>query len=86
MGVDGWHSLKIYGSLWEAELDAGRLESAGIPSVLDRRGAVGVLGPGHPGASVFGVSLLVPDEKADQAREVLGLDVPQAEVETSDEE
>ncbi len=86
MGVDGWHSLKVYGSLWEAELDAGRLESAGIPSVLDRRGAVGILGPGHPGASVFGVSLLVPDEQAEQAREILGLDVTPAEAESSDEE
>jgi len=67
----GWHNIATYGSLWEAELDAGRLESAGIPSVIDRRGAVGVLGPGHPGASVFGVSLLVPDDLAEEARKVL---------------
>ncbi len=39
-----WETVGTYGSLYEAEIAAGRLEDSGIPSRLDKRGAVGLFG------------------------------------------
>ncbi len=73
MTIEGWQIIATYGSIWDCELDAGRLEDAGIPNLIDRRGAVGITGPGLAGGtSLFGVTLLVPDEHADEARRILG--------------
>lgn len=69
----GWQPVATYGALYEAEMAQGRLESSGIPSRIDRRGAVGIFGPGHEGRSVLGVALLVPSNRLDEAREALDL-------------
>ncbi len=55
-----WETVGTYGSLYEAEIAAGRLEDSGIPSRLDKRGAVGLFGPGFEGKTVRGVAILVP--------------------------
>ena len=67
----GWFALAGYGAVYEAEVAAGRLESAGIISRIDRGGAVGIFGPGHAGASVRGVTLYVPADRLAEARAAL---------------
>ena len=57
--TDRWEVVATYGAMYEAEMAAGRLESAGIASRIDQRGAVGLFGPGHLGRSVRGIALLV---------------------------
>jgi hypothetical protein len=69
----GWVTVATYGATFEAELAAGRLESVGIPSRIDQRGAVGLFGPGHQGRTVRGVALLVPADKLDDAMAALDL-------------
>jgi len=69
-----WVALIEYGAVYEAELAAGRLESAGILSRIDRRGAAGIFGLGHAGSSVRGVTLYVPEDCVREAREALDLE------------
>ncbi len=69
-----WKAVTTYGALYEAELAAGRLDSAGIPSRIDQRGAVGLFGPGHVGRSVRGIELLVPLDQLKAAREALDIE------------
>ena len=71
-----WTILATYEALYEAELAAGRLESAGILAGIDQRGGVGIFGPGHEGRSVRGVALLVPTVQLSEAREALDLEGP----------
>lgn len=70
-----WQVIATYGDLTLAELAEGRLEAAGIMCRLDRRGATGLFGPGHSGASVRGVALLVPAAAVAEAR--FALDLPE---------
>lgn len=70
----GWVVLAEFGATYEAEIAAGRLESVGIVSRIDSGGAVGLFGPGHAGASVRGVTLYVPADRLDEAREALDLE------------
>jgi len=71
---DEWETVATYGAAYEAEIAAGRLESAGIPSRIDQRGGVGLFGPAHEGRSVRGVALLVPKERLEDARLALDLE------------
>jgi hypothetical protein len=64
-----------YATVVEAELAAGRLESAGIPSRIDQHGAVGIFGPGHAG-SVLGVTLYVSRDRLKDARQALDFEDP----------
>lgn len=66
-----WIALAEYGAVYEAEVAAGRLESAGIISRIDRGGAVGIFGPGHTGISLHGVTLYVPANRLAEARAAL---------------
>jgi len=75
MNDPGWVTIAEYGAVYEAELAAGRLESAGIPSRVDQRGGIGLFGPGHTGLSVRGVALQVPATVVDAARQALDLEV-----------
>ncbi len=69
-----WATVSTFGAAYEAEIAAGRLQSAGIPSRIDRRGTVGLFGPSHQGRSVRGVGLLVPADRLDEARTALDLE------------
>lgn len=64
-----------YATVMEAELAAGRLESAGIPSRIEQHGAVGIFGPGHAG-SVLGVTLYVSRDRLGDARQALDFEDP----------
>ena len=68
-----WIDIARYGTLVEAEMAGGRLESADIPFVLDQHDAVGLFGPGHSGATSRGVSLKVPADFVEDARMELDL-------------
>jgi len=70
---EDWTSIATFGSLVEAEIAAGRLESMDIPFLIDQRDAVGMFGPGHSGTSIRGVTLRVPLDYADDARHALDL-------------
>ncbi|MDP2469777.1 MAG: hypothetical protein Q8W45_09680 [Candidatus Palauibacterales bacterium] len=70
-----WVALAEYAAGYEAEIAAGRLESVGIPSRIDRHDAVGIFGPGHSGSSVRGVTLYVPGDSLPAALKALDLGV-----------
>ena len=72
--TDTWEVVATYGALYEAEMAAGRLQSAGIPSRIDQRGAVGLFGPGHQGRSIRGIALLVQVDQIDDAKAALDID------------
>ena len=55
----------------EAEMFVEQLKSAGIAAVSRGVDITGIFGPGFQGATARGVDVLVPDEDADTARELL---------------
>lgn len=69
-----WEVVATFGALYEAEMAAGRLASAGIESRIDQRGAVGLFGPGHQGRSIRGIALLVPADRLGSARDALDIE------------
>ena len=73
MSTEDWLIIATFGSLVEAELAGGRLDSVDIPFFIDQRDAVGMFGPGHSGSSIRGVTLHVPLDYADDARVALDL-------------
>lgn len=79
MSDETWTGIASFGSLVEAEIAAGRLESADIPFFIDQRDAVGLFGPGHAGTTVRGVVLRVPPDFVDDARLQLDLESGEAE-------
>jgi len=71
--MSSWVPVRHYASLFEAEMSQELLESEGIPVML--KGPItGVFGPGFSGATPQGVTLLVPDDRADEARELIADD------------
>ncbi len=73
MSLD-WQVVATFGAIHEADLAQGRLEASGIPTRVDKRGAIGLFGPGFAGDSVRGVAILVPRTKVEEARLALDLD------------
>jgi hypothetical protein len=69
-----WEVVATFGALYEAEMAAGRLASAGIESRIDQRGAVGLFGPGHQGRSIRGIALFVPADRLGAARDALDIE------------
>jgi len=80
-----WVVVAEFGAVLEADFAAATLEEAGIPARVT--GAhLGVFGAGYQGYSMFGVRVMVPWHREDDARHVLdGLspDEDQAEEEVS---
>jgi hypothetical protein len=72
--TDSWAVVHTYAALHEAELAAGRLQAAGIPSRVDQRDTVGLFGPGHAGRSIRGIAVLVPAGRLPAARSALDLE------------
>ncbi|HLU25050.1 MAG TPA: hypothetical protein VKZ58_05040 [Longimicrobiales bacterium] len=68
-----WVQIGSYAAPWESDVDRATLESAGIP-VLVKGPEVGIFGPGFAGATSRGVTLFVPSDRLDEARQILGLD------------
>ena len=71
MSTPQWIPVADFASAFEADIAVARLESAGILAVSRGNDIVGVFGPGFAGSSARGVSVLVPSDAADAAREIL---------------
>lgn len=65
-----WIPVAEYGAGYEADLAESILRDAGIP-VLVRGPEIGIFGPGFAGPTSRGVTILVPAEMLQQARELL---------------
>lgn len=62
--------VATFGSVFEAEFAAATLEEAGVPARVT--GAhLGIFGAGYQGPSMYGVQLMVPWHREDDARRVL---------------
>lgn len=69
-GSPRWRKAAIFAAEPEAELARQQLEAEGIPvAVLNDQ--TGVFGPGFAGSSHFGVTVLVPADLLEEARELL---------------
>lgn len=65
-----WARLAVFAALPEAEFAREILEGEGIPvAVLQDR--TGIFGPGFAGPSALGVTVLVPADRVDEARDIL---------------
>lgn len=73
MAESEWVKLREYAGQIEADLDLGFLDYAGIPTLV-RGGETGIFGPGFAGATARGVSIFVPRERLDAARDAVGMD------------
>jgi hypothetical protein len=79
-----WVVVAEYGAVFEADFAAVTLEEAGIPARVT--GAhLGIFGAGYQGYSMFGVKVMVPWHREDDARRVLDGLAPEDD-HTDDEE
>lgn len=69
--TDGWSVLETFASGFEADLVIARLEAEDIPAARDDNDGVGIFGFGFQGGTARGVTVRVPTEALDLAREVL---------------
>lgn len=74
----GWVPVATYGMVYEAEFARATLESAGIPAHVHGTEHVAIFGPGWMGASTRGITVMVPRECLDEARELLGPAEPES--------
>jgi len=70
-GEGGWVPVATYGMVYEAEFARATLESAGIPALVQGTEHVAIFGPGWMGPSNRGITVMVPRECLEEAREVL---------------
>ena len=77
---DDWALLQEYGSLLEANLDLGALELENVPTMV-RGLEPGIWGPGFNGLTLRGVSVFVPSSLLDYARDLIGQDPLDTELE-----
>jgi len=68
--TEPWVVVAEFGAVLEADFAAATLEEAGIPARVT--GAhLGVFGAGYQGYSMFGVRVMVPWHREDDARHLL---------------
>ncbi len=70
MSQPTWAKVREYGAQFQADLAVAILEAEGIPTLVKGPGA-GVFGPGMAGFSPIVVSLFVPSDAIEFARELL---------------
>jgi hypothetical protein len=68
---DKWCALETFPSGFEADLAIVRLEAEDIPTMRDSHDTVGILGYGFQGTTARGVTVLVPEDAVEAAREIL---------------
>lgn len=66
-----WVPLVSVASGFDADIMVALLEANDIPAERDSNDTVGIFGPGFQGATSRGVTVLVPAEYLEAAREVL---------------
>lgn len=67
-----WVELTTYAARYEVEIPVQQLDNAGIP-VLVKGVESGIWGPAFAGPTSQGITLMVPAEHLDEARELLEL-------------
>lgn len=84
-GAARWGKVAIFAAQPEAELARQQLEASDIPVAVLNDGT-GIFGPGFSGRSHLGVTLLVPVDLVEEARELLedfldafGAEIPEEE-------
>jgi hypothetical protein len=70
MSDTDWVVFRNYSAQYEADLAIGVLTEAGIP-VMTRGPITGAFGPAFAGPTVEGVTVLVPAEYVEEARDLL---------------
>lgn len=73
-----WIQVASFGAVYEADLAVAILEGAGIPATLGSGEHTGIFGAGFGGRTIRGVSVMVPSDRAEEARELLEEDPPEA--------
>ncbi|MDB4949069.1 MAG: hypothetical protein JWM27_1718 [Gemmatimonadetes bacterium] len=73
-----WTEVASFGAVYEADMAVATLESAGIPAQVGGGEHVGIFGAGWQGPTTRGVSVLVPTDRVQEAREILIEDPPEA--------
>jgi hypothetical protein len=73
-----WVELGSYAGHFDADIDRALLESAGIP-VLVKGSVTGLFGPGFSGPTAEGIRLFVPDDRLEDARRLIAVDVGDGE-------
>ncbi|HSM61680.1 MAG TPA: DUF2007 domain-containing protein [Longimicrobiales bacterium] len=69
-GAPHWTRVAVFAAEPEAELARQQLEGADIPvAVLNDR--TGIFGPGFAGPTPLGITVLVPEECLEEARELI---------------
>ena len=63
--------LTNFATALEADMFVEQLKSAGIAAASRGVDITGIFGPGFQGVTAKGVDVLVPQEQADEARELL---------------
>lgn len=63
--------LTNFATALEADIFVEQLKSMGIAAVSRGVDITGIFGPGFQGATARGVDVLVPEDQADEARELL---------------
>ena len=67
----GWVPVATFGMVYQADFARATLESAGIPALVQGSEHVAIFGPGWAGPAMRGLTLLVPAECLEEARELL---------------
>jgi hypothetical protein len=67
----GWCVLETFASGLDADIAIARLESEDIPAMRDDNDSSGIFGANFQGATARGVTVRVPEEALEAAREVL---------------
>lgn len=67
------HLIKLtnFATALEADIFVEQLKSMGIAALSRGVDITGIFGPGFQGATARGVDVLVPEDQADEARELL---------------
>jgi len=66
----GWEAVITYTTTFEADVAKAALEQAGIP-VLVKGADVGMFGGAFSGPTAHGVTLYVPADRLDDARDIV---------------
>lgn len=65
-----WTKAAVFAAALEAELARQQLHAEGIPVALLNH-QTGIFGPGFAGPSALGITVLVPEERVREARELI---------------
>lgn len=68
-----WEAIASYSATYETEIPVQQLEAHGIP-VLVKGSEAGIWGPGFAGPTSRGLTLMVPADRAGEARELLEIE------------